>query len=703
MELTLDQALQKGVEAHRAGQVQEADRLYTAVLQAQPKHPDANHNMGVLAVGIGKVQDALPFFKTALQANSNANQFWLSYIDALIRLEQLAAAKTVFDQAKENGVKGDTLDKLEQLLHGKRQTGSIVSNSQDPPQDRLQPLVNLYTQGKLKQALVEMSKLLKQFPKSVVLYNICGAANAGLGFLDDAVESYKKALSIKPDYAEAYNNIGVVLKDQGKLREAIEAYDKALSIKPDYAETFNNMGNALTERGKLNEAIEACKKALSFKPDNAEAHVNMGNALKKQGKLDKAIEAYTKALSIKPNYAKAWVNGAEALEKWNKLEQLEVWLEKAFQAFETVPSDLWFIRSKLLWRNKKFKEASNLISDIDFETITQVHKTDYLNLKAKCYEKNNNFDYAFDWFSKSNSLAKKSSDYLKYNPENYFQNLRVKLKKLKSGHLQKPIVHLSEKTEFNPVFLVGFPRSGTTLLDTILRSHSKIEVVEEQPTLTNAKLFLQKNGYNDLEGNILPAELLAEAKAVYKAEFNKHIVEAHTGSVCIDKLPLNLLQVPWIQQLYPQAKFILALRHPMDTVLSCWMQNFKLNPATANMVDLERVVEFYCIAMDTFKICRAKYNLSVHEIRYEDLLEDLSGETSALLKFLDNKLDWEPQMKNYQETALKRGRIATPSYSQVVQPIYKDAKYRWLNYEKYLKKYLNQINPWIGEFGYSKY
>ena len=116
MELTIDQALQQGIEAHKAGQAQDADRLYTAILQAQPKHPDANHNMGILAVGVGKVQEALPFFKTALDANPNTAQFWLSSIDALIKLERLADAKTVLDQAKSNGAKGDGFDKLEQRL-----------------------------------------------------------------------------------------------------------------------------------------------------------------------------------------------------------------------------------------------------------------------------------------------------------------------------------------------------------------------------------------------------------------------------------------------------------------------------------------------------------------------------------------------------------------------------------------------------------
>ena len=116
MELTLDQALQKGVEAHKAGKVQEADRYYTAILKADPKHPDANHNMGVLAVGIDKVETALPFFKAALEANSTIDQFWLSYIDALIKLDRMADAKAVFDQAKNNGAKGDGFDQIQPWL-----------------------------------------------------------------------------------------------------------------------------------------------------------------------------------------------------------------------------------------------------------------------------------------------------------------------------------------------------------------------------------------------------------------------------------------------------------------------------------------------------------------------------------------------------------------------------------------------------------
>ena len=308
MELTLDQALQKGIEAHKAGQVQEADRLYTAILKAQPKHADANHNMGVLAVGVGKVQEALPFFKTALEANPNTAQFWLSYIDALIKLEKLADAKAVLDQAKESGAKGDSFDKMEKTLEGVEPSETTASQNQDPPRDQLQPMINLYGQGQFQKTLDMISQLLQKFPNSVNLYNIQGAANAALGQLDAAIDSYKKALTIKPGYAEAYSNMGVALKDQGRLEEAIEAYNKTLAIKPDYAEAYYNMGIALKDQGRLEEAVGAYNKAIAIKPDYAEAYNNMGNALLDQGKLEEAIEAYAKAIAIDPSFTECFVN-----------------------------------------------------------------------------------------------------------------------------------------------------------------------------------------------------------------------------------------------------------------------------------------------------------------------------------------------------------------------------------------------------------
>ena len=321
MKLTVDQALQKGIEAHKAGKVQEADRHYTAILRAQPKHADANHNMGVLAVGLGRVQEALPFFKTALEANPAIAQYWLSYINAFIKLDRISDAKAVFEQAKSKGAKGEVFDQIEKRLGGVNKIAAVNnSRVQDPPADQLQNLINLYTQGQYQEALTLSSQMLKVFSKSTILYNIIGSANQSLRKLDAAIAAYKKAISIDPDDADIYNNMGNALKDQGKLDAAIDAYKKAVSINPESAVAHNNMGITLQERGKLDVAIAAYKKAISINPNSADTYYNMGNALRDQGKLNAAIEAYSKAISINPDYAVAYNNMGNILQEQDKLD-----------------------------------------------------------------------------------------------------------------------------------------------------------------------------------------------------------------------------------------------------------------------------------------------------------------------------------------------------------------------------------------------
>jgi len=192
--------------------------------------------------------------------------------------------------------------------------------SQDPPIELLQPIVNLFTNGKLQQALSDTSQLLEKFPNSVILCNISGASNSGLMQFDDAIVSYKKALEIKPDHAEAYYNMGIALKNKGDLEAAINSYKKALEIKPDYVEAYFNIGNILKSKSDLEAAIDSYKKALEIKPDHAEAYYNMGIALKDTGDLEAAIDSYKKVLEIKPDYVEAYNNMGIALKDTGDLE-----------------------------------------------------------------------------------------------------------------------------------------------------------------------------------------------------------------------------------------------------------------------------------------------------------------------------------------------------------------------------------------------
>ena len=316
--LTINQALQQGVEAHKAGQKQKAHRLYAAILKAQPKHPDANHNTGLLTVEFGKIELALPFFKTALEANPRNAQFWYSHIVALIKLERLIDAKVLLDQAKSKGIKGTDFDQLEQRLND---VNKALGIKPDYAEVYYNMGIVLKKQNKLEEAIEAYNKALTIKPDYANAYYNMGIALQDQGKLEEAIEAYRKAIAIKPDYANAYNNMGTVFQNQVKLEEAIEAYNKALAIKPDYANAYNNIGIALQNQGRLEEAIEAYNKAITIKPDYADAYYNMGIAFKDQGKLEEAFEAYKKALTIKLDFADAYNNMGAVLQDQGKLEE----------------------------------------------------------------------------------------------------------------------------------------------------------------------------------------------------------------------------------------------------------------------------------------------------------------------------------------------------------------------------------------------
>jgi tetratricopeptide (TPR) repeat protein len=308
MDDTLDQALEKAIAAHKVGQNQDAVKLFNVVLKAQPKHPDANYNLGLIAVSDGNFSKAQTFFRTALDAKPSVPQFWISYIDSLIILGQIADASAVLTQARGLGAKGEGFDQVEKKL-SKRMDGVI--QVQAPPGEFLQPIIDLYAQGELQQALVAANKMLEGFPRSIILYNILGVLYARSMQYDVAIDNYKKAIIIKPDYSEAHYNMGNALKQKGDLDAAIVSYKNAISLKPSYVDAYFNMGNVSKLKGDLDAAVESYKNAINLKPDHADAYNNMGTALQDRGDLVAAIERYKQAINIRPDYGEAYAGIGE--------------------------------------------------------------------------------------------------------------------------------------------------------------------------------------------------------------------------------------------------------------------------------------------------------------------------------------------------------------------------------------------------------
>tara|TARA_B110000858_G_scaffold194428_1_gene248836 strand:- start:1598 stop:4429 length:2832 start_codon:yes stop_codon:yes gene_type:complete len=354
----VEELLQKGIELHKSGKVKVASQHYTAILKVQPEHPDANHNMGVLAVGLGKIKEALPFFETALEANADTSQFWLSYIDALIKVERMADAQAVLNQAKNNGAEGAGFDQLELRLNVPNQAELETSNKalkahQSQPNildtlklDQALRLAKKKSQaGTTKEAQRIYQDILTKFPKNKRAINgLKGLADTPVGNaskvqdppldqLQALIDLYsqgqpqralKQAETLVQQFPKSpvlFNIQGTVLKSLRQFDLSFAAFNKALAIKPEYADAYNNMGNAFQEQGKLEEAVEAYNKVLAIKPDYADAYNNMGTALKDQGKLEEAIEAYNEALAIKPDYAEAYNNMGITLQEQGKLDE----------------------------------------------------------------------------------------------------------------------------------------------------------------------------------------------------------------------------------------------------------------------------------------------------------------------------------------------------------------------------------------------
>ena len=356
MELTVDQALQQGVAAHKEGKLQDAERLYRAILEAQPSHPDANHNLGALAVAVGKPLEAIPLFKLALEANPKVEQFWLSYIDVLMRLERFDEAKRVLVAGEEYGVSQEKLETLNQrpqvsvlnnpneivknqTLSEKRKTlgekkkskkreAQDFSSNTAPSQNQISQLLGHYQAGRLEEAEALATSLTQLFPKHPFGWKVLGAVFKQAGRLSESLAAKQQSAELSPQDPEAHNNLGSTLKELGRLAEAEASCRQAIALRPDYAEAYNNLGNTLASAGRLEEAEKNILRALELNPNYAVAHNNLGVLLTEVGRLSEAERNLKRAIELKPEYAEAHCNLGDALRYGGKLDEARACLTR---------------------------------------------------------------------------------------------------------------------------------------------------------------------------------------------------------------------------------------------------------------------------------------------------------------------------------------------------------------------------------------
>ena len=366
------------------------------------------------------------------------------------------------------------------------------------------------------------------------------------------------------------------------------------------------------------------------------------------------------------------------------------WGNKCFNYFD----GMWAV-GIYDFENKKFEAVID-----NFEKI-KINEKDIgifitkNQLLGKSYDQIGDYDKAYNCFLNSNNVINKIFGN-RYKKEIYINIIKERINFYRNFKLNSWGSISSSNND--PIFLVGFPRSGTTLLDTILRSHKSIDVIEEKPIvdklIENLKLETENNLLNLENLNKKSCTKIKELYLKTRGEYAK----SNNEKIYIDKLPLNFIYIGEIIRLFPKAKFIFALRNPYDVILSCFMQQFTPNDSMMNFINLKDSANFYDISMKLYKMYFELFKSNIYEIKYEDVIQNFDDTIKKLLNFLN--LEWEDEVQKFYKTARERGIISTPSYNQINKPLYQKSIQRWKNYEKNFAEIDTDLNFWKNEFKY---
>jgi tetratricopeptide (TPR) repeat protein len=319
--LTVEEALQQAIAHHQAGRLADAEQLYRSILQAQPAHPDANHNLGVIAVQVGQPAAALSYLKLALETQPGQAQFWISYVDALLLSGRRDEARDVLEQGKQRGLQGAPVAALTARLNG--------SPSAMPDTQALQTLVALYNAGRYAELVSRAQEITERHPAFGGGWKTLGTALQAMQRSAEALEPMQRAVALSPGDAEAQTNLGNTLKALGRLDEAIASYQRAVQIDSAYGLAFYNLASALCDAGRLAEAEASYRRAIALLPGMAEAHNNLGAVLEQLGCLGEARDCYQRAVELNPDYAEAHNNLGALLKDSDQQHEAEMLYRRA--------------------------------------------------------------------------------------------------------------------------------------------------------------------------------------------------------------------------------------------------------------------------------------------------------------------------------------------------------------------------------------
>ena len=514
-----------------------------------------------------------------------------------------------------------------------------------------------------------IEEAIKSNPTAPAFFNNCGEVYRALQNYDSAIARYEQALALNPKYAEAFYNLGLALNELGRHEEAVARYEQAIALKPDFAEACNNLGNALHKLGRHDQAMVPLEQALALEPELAEAHSNRGNVLQELSRHDEAIASYEQALTLKPDFAEAHYNLGISLQDMGRQEDSIASYERAL----ALKPDHAEARRSLTLINPS-PDQIPLLEQRLTEPSTSEDDAIHLHFAlADLFDQANEVTEAFDHYGAANALKRKTINYDIRGHTVFVDRL---IKTYAKSFFETNTVRGSDSEL--PVFILGLPRSGTTLVEQIVSSHPQMFGAGELGSLMTIEEGIAKK----IETSHPYPEGISSCKDSVAAEFStrylRELSEYSPSAIRItDKMPSNFLRIGLIKTLFPKAHIIHCKRNALDTCTSIFL-NYLVKGHDYSF-DLEELGQYYLDYERLMRHWRGVVADEIFEVQYEELVTDQEPVSRQLIEHVG--LEWDDTCLDFHEN---KRVVKTASNLQVRKPIYKNSINRWRRYEKQL-------------------
>ncbi len=687
-ELSIEEAIARAHAHWNAGQASQAEFYCRKVLEVWPGQADALHLLGLMAHSAGNLDLALHYIRQACLAPRASAQYFSN-------LAEMCRQKGLLDEAERAGRQSVALNP--NLAAGWNNLGIILQESgkfaesaeclervvamqRDNPEAH-NNLANTYKRmGKLEWAERGYAQALRLNPRYAEAHSNLASLLTDLGHFDRAIAEGRRAVELSPRLADAYINLAAIEYARRRFPDALQWLEALLALAPNHPAGLATKAMALKELNRLDEALALARKAVAMVPGSADAHNTLGQVLQEMDQFDEAMASYAKAASLPGTAAeRALVNRATLLMEAGRASDGLAAFDAVLETYPTSAS-AWFVRAEL----KTFAAGDPDIAQMEALLRDGAVQSfnDRMSMQfalGKAWLDAGDDARAFQYLEVGNRMKRSTIEYDAAATANWLRQIA----ELFSRDLLKRNAAKADTSAPTPIFVVGLPRSGTTLIEQILASHPEITGAGELVTLQ--RLVDATGGY---PGRI--AEMQREDFARLGRDYLAEVAPLAKGRpFVVDKMPANFLHAGLIRLILPNARIIHSRRDPVDTCLSCYTKLFTAEQAFA--YDLGELGRFYRSYRDLMAYWRTVLPAKVlTEVDYEAVVDDLEGQARRLIGFLG--LPWDETCLRFHET---RRPVRTASLTQVRRPLYASSVGRWRKHAAHLTPLLAalEIDP----------